>query len=153
MLTDLAGFADKYKTRHAEEWDADIADREWLTEIPCGGSRSKDHIYTVSKTMLGYFCFGRAGLRQRLLSIPGVVMGQDSDREFAVHFPVETLGAVAKIVRAAKRIRLSDAEKQRRADSLKQFRFARKNCSYETKDGRSEPGWGVDNPRALKTVS
>jgi hypothetical protein len=117
MLTDLRRFSKKYRVKKGEEWyDCDEEDRAWLSVIACrkppGG-----HIYTHSETTLGYMSepnqnHGR--LKTKLLTIDGVEIAQEGDFEFAVSFPLELLDTVAKVVKARKRMKLSEAEIQAR---------------------------------------
>jgi len=114
MDSDLANFADKYRTRHAPEYDIDPEDRAWHTEIPCAKSGGGGHIYTHGPGRLGYMGSQHCRKRQ-ILKIPGVEIGQEGDQEFTALFPIELLDRVAKVVGAIKRKHLTAAHRAKLA--------------------------------------
>lgn len=91
----------KYKTLRDDAWaDSGVDDRCWLLTIPCkvGSAGANLYIHGITPPVIGYTGSG-AGVRRKLLAIPGVVSHQNGDVEFSVKFPPELLNKVAKVVK------------------------------------------------------
>ena len=91
----------------------DRADRLWYQQIPC----KYGHICVFGRELLGAHAAGRrrAG---RLAALPGVTVRQRGDSEVNVSFPPEVFPAVAALLQARKRRKVSPEQARAGAKRL-----------------------------------
>jgi hypothetical protein len=94
------------------------ADRRWLQQIPA----RYGHIYLHGKDELGASATGRI-IAGKLAALPGVRVHQRGDCEVTVVFPPGLFPAVAALLKARKRRRLSAEQAASGAARLAHHRF------------------------------
>jgi hypothetical protein len=95
------------------------AERRWLERIPC----KYGHIYVAGTGTLGAYAEGRL-VTGKLARLPGVRVRQRGDTEVAVDFPPEVFPAVAALLGARKRRRVSEEQARAGAERLARYRAA-----------------------------
>lgn len=118
-MIDLVDFKEKYRLR----WDASRQGQErdpWLRQIPC----ERGHIAPHGDRTLAVYLERRPISAKRVLTeVPGARAHQQADNEISIVFDVDHLDAVAKIVGARRRRKLSEEHKRRLAASNAGSRF------------------------------
>jgi hypothetical protein len=89
------------------------ANRPWLQQIPC----KYGHIYIAGRNLLGAHAAGRL-VAGRLATLPGVTVRQRGDAEVNVVFPREVFPAVAALLQARKRRKVSPEQARAGAERL-----------------------------------
>jgi hypothetical protein len=111
---DLVDLASRHGYRLAldesAELDRDQESRAWYRRIPAKYGFIAPH----SSTEPSAFCSARR-LFARLEAIPGVRPHQVGDKEASFIFPPDQLDAVAEVLKAKRKRRVSDAERARLA--------------------------------------
>jgi hypothetical protein len=95
------------------------ADRLWLLQIPC----RYGHIYVHGIETLGAYAAGRL-IAGKLAALRGIRVHQRGDSEVTVVFPPEEFPAVASLLQARKRRRVSDEQARAGAERLARYRHA-----------------------------
>jgi hypothetical protein len=95
------------------------ADRLWLLQIPC----KYGHVYLHGTETLGAYAAGRR-IAGKLAALPGVRVHQRGDSEVTVTFSPAVFPAVAVLLRARKRRRLSEEQARAGAERLARHRHA-----------------------------
>src|SRR5438067_1055735 len=93
------------------------ADRRWLQQIPC----KYGHIFINGTETLGAYAAGRL-IPGRLAALPGVRVHQRGDTEVSVVFPPEAFPAVAELLQARKRRKVSVEQARAGAERLAGYR-------------------------------
>lgn len=113
-MIDLKQLADrKYKIRLDESYEADQGGKEWYYQIPC----KHGHIFVQGKSELGVFT-NKPNINKFLKEISGLRKLQIGDKEFSYGFPPELMDQVAEVMRARRRPRLSDEQRQAMSDRI-----------------------------------
>jgi len=116
-LKEFAGAKYRIVLDESEKLDPAREARVWYYRIPCTYGFISVH---GPKTLAGFT--NRRGVIARLIEIPGVRVHQRGDREARVLFSPDCLDAVAKVLKARRRVVLSDEERIRRAERMKSLR-------------------------------
>jgi hypothetical protein len=89
------------------------ADRLWYQQIPC----RYGHIFVAGRKLLGAHASGKL-MPGRLAALPGVTVRQRGDSEINVVFPREVFPAVAALLQARKRRKVSPEQARAGAERL-----------------------------------
>jgi hypothetical protein len=118
-MFDLKAFAgDRYRIALDPSAEDDPrSERLWLYRVPCRYGFISLH----GEGMLAAWT-GNRGIIARLIALDGVRVHQRGDREVRVLFPPERLDAVAELLRARRRVRLSPEERERRKALMARMR-------------------------------
>jgi hypothetical protein len=114
-----ARFGDRYKIvlDESASVDTDRETRLWCYRIPC---RYGFISVWGEDTLAGYT--DRARMISRLIAVPGVTVRRRGDTECRVIFPPRCSDAVADVLQARRRVRLSAEERERRAAWIQRVR-------------------------------
>jgi hypothetical protein len=96
--------------------DTDRESRAWYLRVPAKYGLIASH----SSTELLAYC-NAPRVFARLLKVPTTKIRQAGDTELSASFAPTYLGAVAEVLKAYRRPRLSDAERSRRAEQVRSF--------------------------------
>ncbi len=126
-LKKFAGVRYRMVLDESAELDTDHESRLWYYRIPCKyGFIAVHGPKTLSAST------NRRIMAGRLATLPGVKVRQRGDSEVTVTFPPDCLDAVANLLQAKRRRRLSDAHKASLAASNAEFRFQPRLSGSET---------------------
>src|SRR5262249_1255264 len=125
MMLDLAAVAgDRFRfvlDSSYEVSDRTRDDRLWCARIEC----AYGHIYPHGPNALGAWP-GRRMMVSKLISIPGVRIRQRGDAEVTVVFPPDLLDTVCDVLKARRRRRTSDQQREVIKARLAPYQFSRR---------------------------
>jgi hypothetical protein len=113
-LKAIAGIKYRIALDESKTADSTRSERLWLYRIPC----KYGFISVHSPEMLAAWT-GNRGIISRLVEIPGVQVKQRGDREVRVLFGPDRLDAIADLLKARRRPRLTDEQRQQRSERAK----------------------------------
>ena len=122
-------FGDRYRISFDPAYDPKHRPREkldpWYMVIPC----ERGEIYPQGGDVLVVEVEGRPRTRQRLASLDCTTVHQDGDDFAAFRFHVDDFDAIAEIMRPRKRRRLSEEQRRKNAERLREHQYQSRTSS------------------------
>ncbi len=118
-------------------------ERLWLARIPCRYGFISVHGH---ETLAAYT--GRSKMATKIVAMNGVKVYQRGDKEARVLFTIDRLDAIADLLKAKRRVRLSPEERARRSEQMKSL--INRRISDAPRDSRDQPRSPIDpDPQSI----